>query len=208
MSFSMSENLQEIQLSALNHYIYCTKRAYLCYVLNEFAENEYTLHGRSIHTRTDSGVISKRKDIHQIRSVWLRSKKYGLIGKSDLIEEKAGEIYPVEYKRGKARDWKNDQIQLTAQALCIEEMLSLKNKISKGYIFYHLSNCREEITIDENLRNATIKAISDVRNIIENIYIPDIKYNSKCDGCSMQGICLPKETEKINMISSESIYGG
>lgn len=99
MSFAMLEN-QEIQLSALNHYIYCPKNIYLCYVLNEFIDNEYTIHGRSIHNRTDSGVITKRKNLSQIRSIWLSSKKYGLIGKSNLIEELSGEVYPVEYKRG------------------------------------------------------------------------------------------------------------
>ena len=208
MSFVMPENIQEIQLSALNHYIYCPKRAYLCYVLNEFVDNEYTIQGRSMHTRTDSGVITKRKNLHQIRSVWLKSQKYGLIGKSDLIEEKAGEIYPVEYKRGKAKDWKNDQIQLVAQALCIEEMMKLKNKISKGYIYYHLSNCREEILIDNNLRNETILAINGFREVMLTNLIPDVKYNPKCPNCSMYPVCLPKETEKINSINSQTIYGG
>lgn len=204
----MNEYSNEIQLSALNHYIYCPKRAYLCYVLNEFADNEYTIQGRSMHTRTDSGVITKRKNLHQIRSVWLKSEKYGLIGKSDLIEEKEGEIYPVEYKRGKARDWKNDQIQLTAQALCIEEMMKLKNKIFKGYIYYHLSNCREEIDIDKNLRNETIFAIQGLRELILTRQMPDIKYNYKCQYCSMQPVCLPKETEKVNSINTQAIYGG
>lgn len=207
MSFAMSEN-QDIQISALNHYIYCPKRAYLCYVLNEFVDNEYTIHGKSVHNRTDSGVITKRKNLSQIRSIWLSSKKYGLIGKSDLIEESSGEIYPVEYKRGKSRDWKNDQIQLTAQALCIEEMMNLKQKISKAYIFYHLSNCREEILIDENLRNQTIEAIKNLREMMIKSITPDIKYSSKCTNCSMYPVCLPREIERINLINSESIYGG
>lgn len=207
MSFAMPEN-QEIQLSSLNHYIYCPKRAYLCYVLNEFVDNEYTIQGRSMHTRTDSGVITKRKNLYQIRSVWLRSEKYGLFGKSDLIEENENEIYPVEYKRGKAKDWKNDQVQLTAQALCIEEMLKLKHKIPRGYIYYHLSNCREEIIIDQNLRNETIKAIEGLKEVMQLKTAPDIKFNPKCPNCSMQPVCLPRETEKINSTDIQSIYGG
>lgn len=104
--------------------------------------------------------------------------------------------------------WKNDQIQLTAQALCIEEMMNLKEKISKAYIFYHLSNCREEILIDENLRNQTIEAIKNLREMMNSSIAPDVKYSNKCTNCSMYPICLPRETEKINLISSESIYGG
>lgn len=207
MCFAMPEK-QEVQLSALNHYIYCPKRAYLCYVLNEFVDNEYTIQGRAIHNRTDSGVITKRKSLYQIRSIWLTSRKYGLIGKSDVIEEKQGEIYPVEYKRGKAKDWKNDQIQLTAQALCIEEMMNMKSKISKAYIFYHLSNCREEIILDDELRKQTIKAIDGVRNLLNTAVQPDIKFSSKCIKCSMYPVCLPRETEKINLITSESVMGG
>lgn len=207
MSFAMSEN-QDIQISALSHYTYCPKSAYLSYVLNEFVDNEYTIHGRSIHNRIDSGVITKRKNFYQIRSIWLSSKKYGLIGKSDMIEEKLGHIYPVEYKRGKSGNGKKAEIQLTAQALCIEEMINLKQKISKAYIFYHLSNCREEILIDENLRNQTIEAIKNLREMMIKSITPDVKYSSKCTNCSMYPVCLPREIERINLINSESIYGG
>lgn len=207
MSFIMPEN-QDIQISALSHYTYCPKSAYLSYVLNEFIDNEYTIHGRSIHNRIDSGIITKRKNLYQIRSVWLSSKKYGLIGKSDMIEEKLGSIYPVEYKRGKTRDGKKAEIQLTAQALCIEEMMKLKEKIPKAYIFYHLSNCREEIIIDDNLRNQTKEAIKNLREMMNSSIAPDVRYSSKCNNCSMYPICLPKETEKLNLLNSNSIYGG
>lgn len=189
--------MQEIQISMLNHYTYCPKRAYICYVTNEFIDNEYTIHGREIHTRVDSSVITKRKELFQIRSIWLKSDKYKLIGKADLIEEKNGEIYPVEYKRGKARDWKNDQLQLTAQALCLEEMLNLKQKIEKGYIYYHLSNLRDEIILDEEIRKQTIQNIEEIKELFRTEKIPKVEYSKKCPNCSVYPICLPKEVEKL-----------
>ena len=87
-------------------------------------------------------------------------------------------------------------------------MLKLKHKIPRGYIYYHLSNCREEIIIDQNLRNETIKAIEGLKEVMQLKTAPDIKFNPKCPNCSMQPVCLPRETEKINSTDIQSIYGG
>lgn len=198
--------MQEIQISMLNHYAYCPKRAYICYIQNDFIDNEYTIEGTFIHNNVDSGLITKRKELLQIRSIWLRSEKYGLIGKADMIEEKSNEVYPVEYKRGKARNWKNDQIQLTAQALCLEEMLKLDQKIEKGFIFYHLSNCREEILFDEKTRALTIEAIKNTQALFCLDKPPKIEFNSKCPNCSIYPICLPREVESIRKIIKENIF--
>lgn len=198
----------EIQLSMLSHYEYCPKNAYISYVSNEFVDNEFTIQGREIHQRVDSGIVTKRRELLQIRSVWLKSEKYGLIGKADMIEEKDGEVYPVEYKRGRANDWKNDQVQLTAQAFCIEEMLNLKDSIKRGFIYYHLSNTREEIILTPEVRLYTQKIINEARNLLETQKIPEVSFSHRCLGCSLQNtICLPKETEKIKHISYEKIIG-
>jgi len=193
-------NFSEIQISALNHYVYCPKRFYLCYINNEFVDNEYTIEGREIHNRSDSGLITRRKDLLQIRTVWLKSEKYNLIGKADLIEEKAGELYPVEYKRGKAKDWKNDQVQLMAQALCLEEMLGREKKIERGFVFYHLSNKREEIIFTEELRNFTIESLLAMRKLFLAKISPEASFGPKCPNCSMYPVCLPRETAKIREI--------
>jgi CRISPR-associated exonuclease Cas4 len=118
----MSEDY--IYISALNHYEYCPTRCYWIYVAGEFQDNEYTVEGDIIHENVHKTMKTTRGDLVQLRRVHVYSKKYGLIGFADLIEEKAGEIYPVEYKRGRRGDWRNDKLQLCAQALCIEEMLS------------------------------------------------------------------------------------
>ena len=192
--------MQEIQISMLNHYAYCIKRAYICYIHNDFIDNEYTIEGSSIHRNVDSGLITKRKELLQIRSIWLKSEKYHLFGKADMVEEKKGEIYPVEYKRGKARNWKNDQVQLTAQALCLEEMLNLDKKIDRGFIYYHLSNCREEVVFDEDIRQSTINMINEIQDLCYLKTPQKIEFGKKCLNCSIYPICITKEVEKIKNI--------
>lgn len=123
-----------IQISALNHYEYCPTRCYWIYVAGEFRDNEYTTEGDIIHENVHKTMKTTRGDIVQLRRVHVYSKKYGLTGFADLIEEKAGEIYPVEYKRGRRGDWKNDKLQLCAQAICIEEMLDESLVISRSLL--------------------------------------------------------------------------
>lgn len=113
-----------IYISSLNHYDYCPTRCYWIYVAGEFQDNEYTVEGDIIHENVHKVMKTTRGDLVQLRKVHIYSRKYGLVGFADLIEEKAGEIYPVEYKRGRRGDWRNDKLQLCAQALCIEEMCS------------------------------------------------------------------------------------
>lgn len=185
-----------IPISSLNHYDYCPYRCYLMYVAYEFIDNEYTIEGDMIHNRIESGVETKRRDLLQIRSAYLKSEKYSLTGKSDMIEEKAGEIYPVEYKRGAKGDWKNDKLQLTAQALCLEEMLNLGNPIHRGFIYYALSNQREEVILSTELREQTIKTIEAVQHLFYTKAKPENNYSHKCKGCSLYNVCLPKEVKR------------
>lgn len=199
--------LEEVHIAALCHYAYCPKSAYIAYVTQEFVDNEFTIQGREIHSRVDSSITTKRKELYQIRSIWLKSEKYGLIGKSDLIEENKGEIYPVEYKRGKVNDWIKAEIQLTAQALCIEEMLNLKEQIKKGFIYYHLSNTRDEVLLTSELRELTIKTISEFRQMLVNNTRPDIPYSNKCPNCSVYPVCLPHEVQKIKDINIKNLLG-
>ena len=112
-----------IHISALNHYEYCPTRCYWIYVAGEFQDNAYTVEGEIIHENVHKTMKTTRGDLVQLRKVHVYSRKYGLIGFADLTEEKSGEFYPVEYKRGRRGDWKNDKLQLCAQALCLEEMI-------------------------------------------------------------------------------------
>ncbi len=123
-----------IPISALNQYTFCPRRCWYMHVAHEFLDNAHTVEGTFLHERVDAGEATRRGDLWQVRSVQLYSTRYGLTGKADLLEEQSGEIYPVEYKKGRRGEWSNDQIQLCAQALALEEMLG--RDISRGFLYY------------------------------------------------------------------------
>jgi len=183
-------------LSALNQYDYCPRRCYYLFVENTFLDNEHTVEGSLQHTRANSGEVSTRDDVLQLRSVYLFSRTLGICGKADVIEEKAGELYPVERKKGRRGEWRNDALQLCAQALCLEEMNS--KPVPKGYLYYAATGRRQEIEFTPELRQQTIDTIVAVRQLIESGVRPPNPYIPRCKGCSLYDICLPKETARLH----------
>ena len=111
-----------ISIALLNQYSYCPHRCWRMSCAGEFADNQYTIEGTTLHDRVHTLSQINRDETWQVRAIWLKSEKYMLIGKSDLIESTDGELYPVEYKRGRKGEWDNDELQVCAQALCLEEM--------------------------------------------------------------------------------------
>src|SRR5262249_32734918 len=128
-------------------------------------------------------------------SVYLYSRALGIAGKADVIEERAGELYPVEHKKGKRGHWTNDALQLCAQALCLEEMT--RREVNKGYIYYAATGRRQEVEFSPELRQQTIETISAVRQLIDAGERPPNPYTPRCKGCSLHDICLPKETAQL-----------
>ena len=183
-------------LSALNAYNYCQNKVNIEFVCGQWKDNDHTIKGILNHERAHSG--EKRYDGNRIQTtqVYIKSDRYQLVGKVDIVEEKEDEIYPVEYKKGKAGQWTNDHLQLCAQAICLEEQLELE--IEKGYLWYFNSRSREEVYFDQELRDETIWTAKKVLNIMKNNLIPPKEYTSRCKGCSLQDICLPQEISKLN----------
>ena len=121
-----------VNIASLNQYSYCPHRCWLIHCAGEFIDNQYTIEGTSLHERVHTVGEQNREEIWQIRAIYLKSEQYKLIGKSDLIEFENGEFYPIEYKRGRRGEWDNDELQVCAQALCLEEMTgkNINNKIN------------------------------------------------------------------------------
>jgi CRISPR-associated exonuclease Cas4 len=182
-------------LSALNQYDYCPRRCYYIFVEGVFTENEHTIEGSLQHSRANSGETSARDDALQLRSVYLYSHTLGISGKADVIEERQGEISPVEHKKGRRGDWRNDALQLCAQALCLEEMTG--REASKGYIYYAATGRRQEVPFTPELRQQTLDTIAAVRRLIESGERPPNPYTPRCKGCSLYDICLPRETAQL-----------
>jgi CRISPR-associated exonuclease Cas4 len=98
-----------IPIAALNQYAYCPHRCWRMFCAGEFIDNQYTIEGTSLHERVHTVGEGQHEDTWQIRAIWLKSDKYKLIGKSDLIEAENGTFYPIEYKRGRKGEWDNDE---------------------------------------------------------------------------------------------------
>lgn len=181
-----------IPLSALQHYAFCPRQCALIHNEQVWSENTLTAQGNLLHQRVDSGELETRKGIRYERGVSVCSEHLGLIGKLDLVELNitTGECKPVEYKRGRLKIDNCDRVQLCAQALCLEEMLSIH--ITEGVLWYWQTRRRESVNIGADLRQETLEVIKKVRDLFEIMTTPAAKYSSKCKACSLYAICNPK----------------
>jgi CRISPR-associated exonuclease Cas4 len=161
----------------------------------EFVDNQYTIEGTSLHERVHSLGEGHREETWQVRAIWLKSDRYGLVGKADLIEESDGRIYPVEYKRSRKGEFDNDELQVCAQALCLEEMTGAP--VPQGYIYYAQSHQRQVVDISEPLRQEAIATIAAVRHLLTTGTMPAPEYTPRCRGCSLYAQCLPQAAKKV-----------
>jgi CRISPR-associated exonuclease Cas4 len=181
-----------IPLSALNQYSYCPRRCYLIHAEGEFAENVHTLRGSHEHERVDQQrhEVSAGVRVEYGLPVW--SQQLGLSGKCDAVEfHPDGTVYPVEYKHGKRRRWINDDLQVAAQALCLEEML--QRPVPRGAIFHQQSRRRREVVIDDLLRQEVERAAAAVHELLAQRQLPPpVDDPRRCEECSLRGICEPE----------------
>lgn len=181
-------------ISALQHYMYCPRQCALIHVEKVWSENRFTVEGRLLHLRADSGSSGRRGGVAEDRSVPLRSDILGLYGIADVVEMRRGADgkeypYPVEYKRGspKVEDW--DRVQLCAQAMCLEEMLG--TRVPEGAIFYGKPRRRERVVFDASLRLMVEEVCSAVHEMVRQETLPDAEYGPKCRNCSLRDVCMP-----------------
>lgn len=197
-----------IQLSALQHYLFCPRQCALAYIEQIWEENNHTVIGKQIHENVHNLHHEKRKDVIKAHGLYISSEKYGLSGQCDLVEfyqcsddsgvELNGQRgvwypFPVEYKKGKPKKDHSDKVQLCAQALCLEEMLVCS--IKEGCLYYGAQHHRIEVSFDDMLRNETVEAIEAVHNLYSQGVTPKPSYSKKCQSCSLINICQPKQFE-------------
>jgi CRISPR-associated exonuclease Cas4 len=190
------DNYLEIVIAALNQYSYCPHRCWRMFCAGGFVENRYTIEGTGLHERVHTVGEGHREETLQVRAIWLKSERYRLIGKSDLIEEVDGQWYPIEYKRGNRGEYDNDALQVCAQALCLEEMLG--KPVTLGYVYYAQSHQRQRVEITEALRQEAIATIESVTTLLETGKMPPAIYSARCKGCSLYEQCMPKAVAKVN----------
>lgn len=188
-----------IQLSSLQHFAFCPRQCALIHNEQVWSESILTAEGRLMHERVHEERRESRRDVRIEYGVPLRSLKLGLIGKADVVEFHCQEdgswmAYPVEYKRGKPKRDDSDKVQLCAQALCLEEMLSVH--ITEGALFYGRTRHRLDVVFDETLRSATEDIAAKTHELLEVGRTPPPVYAKRCDRCSLIEICLPRTMQK------------
>ena len=194
-----------IQLSALQHMVFCPRQCALIHVEQTWTESGRTAEGRIMHERVHDESRESRGDVRIEYGVALRSLRLGLIGKADVVEfhRRPDGFWlpsPVEYKRGKPKANDCDKVQLCAQALCLEEMLSVT--ILAGALFYGQTRHRLDVVFDEALRRETEETARRVHDLIASGRTPPPVYAKRCENCSLMAECLPKTIQKRRSVKS------
>lgn len=184
-----------LPLSALQHYLYCPRQCALIHVEQQWAENRLTAEGRLLHQRADTPQVERRRGVRTVTGMPLVSLELGITGKADVVEfyriATGEQAFPVEYKRGRPKAHRADEVQLCAQALCLEAMLG--TPVATGALFYGQTRRRKDVAFDSELRDLTHHVISEARALIASQQTPSARYEAKrCDACSLLGLCRPR----------------
>lgn len=180
-----------VALSALQHWIYCPRQCGLIHLEQAFEENIHTARGQAVHHLVDTPGYEIKSGVRVERALPVWSDRYNLIGKADLVEfHPDGMVYPVEFKHGAKRQKLHDDIQLAAQAMCLEEMLG--RPVPTGAIFHASSHRRREVLITPALRQLVIETADAIRSMLSSGKLPPPVNDARCDQCSLKDICQPE----------------
>ena len=179
-------------ISALQHYSYCPRQCALIHQEQSFDDNEFTLRGQRAHRRVDSGEITVEAGRRVLRALPLYSERLGLVGKADVVEILPdGTPYPVEYKQGTRHRRDHDDIQLAAQALCLEEMTG--RNVPEGAIYHHKSKRRRVVAITPELRQQVERIARAVHRMLDSQEMPPPADDpALCRACSLRDLCQPE----------------
>ena len=186
-----------LQLSGIQHFAFCPRQWALIHLENLWQENLQTAQGQLLHQRChDAGQDESRGDLLILRDLRISSPSLGLVEfhrdpKGVSLQERDGlwMPYPVEYKRGKPKPHQADELQLCAQAICLEEMLCCS--IPEGALFYGEPRRRQTVTLDESLRQTVKEMAEQMHQYAQRGYTPKVKPKKGCSACSLKDLCLP-----------------
>jgi len=178
-----------VMISALEHWSYCPRQCALIHLEQTFDENLYTLRGRALHERVDDSTSEESQGVRVERAVPLWSKRLGLVGKADVVEFHGDTPYPVEYKHGPRREHEHDDLQVCAQAMCLEEMTG--KAVPRGAIYHHSSRRRREVIFDDGLRNRVAETVAAIQRMLVSKTLPPPVNDKRCDHCSLKESCMP-----------------
>lgn len=186
---------QFIMLSALQHFAFCPRQCALIHNDQQWDENYLTAKGDLFHSRVDTYPKEKRKDVVTEFSMPIHSYEMGLSGKADIVEfyylkRSIDKIVPLEYKSGTVKKGTTDEVQLCAQAMCIEEMTNVD--IPFGFLYYGRERKRLKIDISDGLRASTVELSKKVHEMLDSENLPPPTKGRHCRACSMRDLCQPQ----------------
>ena len=185
--------MDPLPLSLLNDFLFCNRRAGLKIVEGLRRANVHTLIGDLVHEHADLPGYEIAKGVTLLRALPVWSERLGLSGKCDIVEEHPdGTLLPVEYKKSKRRHFDNDDVQLCAQALCLEEMFA--RPVERGAIFHAATKRRREVEFTVDLRALTERTAAEVHALVSRSSVPPAVLKPQCEHCSLYEVCLPQLT--------------
>jgi CRISPR-associated exonuclease Cas4 len=193
-----------LPLSGIQHFCFCRRQWALIHIEQQWQENVLTVEGKQLHNRADNPFFSEvRNGVITARSMPVASYRLGLTGICDVVEftrspegvrlfGRTGTYLPtpVEYKRGKEKKEPVDEVQLCAQAICLEEMLS--TSIPQGFLYYGEIRHRVEVKLIDDLRDLVFKMSEEMHSYFDRGYTPQVRPSKACKSCSLADICLPE----------------
>lgn len=183
-----------VMVSAIEHYSYCPRQCALIHVEQVFDENVFTLRGRGVHERADEPVSETVGGVQIERALPIWCERLGLYGRADVVEFRADRIpYPVEYKHGPRRQRRHDDLQLCAQAACLEEMFS--TAVARGAVYYHSTRRRREVVFTPELRAQMEEIVLLIRQMRRDGRMPPPVNDARCPRCSLADACVPAVIE-------------
>lgn len=193
-----------LMLSGIQHFAFCRRQWAIIHIEQQWAENERTTAGELMHKKAhDEGSIEKRGDLLTIRGLRISSRELGLSGQCDVVEchrdDSGIDLFgyegkwlpvPVEYKHGLPKENNADELQLCAQAICLEEMFQVR--IPEGFLYYGENRRRSQVEFTDSLREEVRRTALEMHDLFQKGYTPQVKPAKRCKACSLENLCLPK----------------
>ncbi len=209
-----------IMLSGIQHFAFCRRQWALIHIEQQWEENYKTTAGELMHKKAhEEGSFEKRGDLLVTRGLRIASHELGFSGQCDVVEfhqDKNGitvfgydgkwSIVPIEYKHGRPKEHNADELQICAQAICLEEMF--QTSIEEGFLYYGENRRRSKVIFDADLRSEVRNISNEMHELFHKGYTPKVKSSKQCKACSLENLCVPKlqKIVKVSTYIEQSIH--
>ncbi|MDE5823161.1 MAG: CRISPR-associated protein Cas4, partial [Lachnospiraceae bacterium] len=200
-----------LMLSGIQHFAFCRRQWAMIHIEQQWAENYRTTAGELMHKKAhDEGSFEKRGNLLIVRGLRISSHELGMSGQCDVVEfhqnnngvelfgyEGKWDPIPIEYKHGVPKENNADELQLCAQAVCLEEMF--QTNIPEGFLYYGENRRRSRVEFTDTLRDEVYKIAKEMHDLFRKGYTPNVKPTKQCKACSLENLCVPKLQKAINV---------